>query len=131
MTYKDTSADLLAFKNVFWIQKFRKILKLILRENIEDQWKVREIIILINKNLQRLESKLFKLGIRLSIKINTSNKGTQTTPGTFFKCKTHSHIVQKLFVTANWHLFVFSILLVKVLGQVSQLNKHHLQYSNN
>lgn len=43
----------------------------------------------------------FKVGIRLSIKINASNKGTQTTPGTFFECKTHSHIVQKLFVTVS------------------------------
>lgn len=62
--------------------------------------------------------------------MNASNKGTQTTLGTFFECKTHSHFIQKLFVTVSWNLFEFSILLVKVSGQVSQLHKHHLQPSN-
>lgn len=54
-----------------------------------------------NKQKSPKTGVIFKVGIRLSIKINASNKGTQTTPGTFFECKIHSHIVQKLFVTVS------------------------------
>ena len=54
-----------------------------------------------NKQKSPKTGVIFKVGIRLSIKINASNKETQTTPGTFFECKTHSHIVQNLFVTVN------------------------------